>query len=358
MTQAVSARGPLPPLWLPFAAAIPLALCLLLLTLPVLGHGAATVARTLYVFTFVVWVVPLTALQRWLYRRGMSTIATAVVLLVATLGMTLAARALNLAVQVVFYGAPSPEWLSLFRGIEGAWLTLVAYCATHAVVIYAFALQREQVFHSQTRALARDAELAALRYQLQPHFLFNTLNAVSSLVAENRGGEAREMLARLADFLRSTLEQGDVQEVSVAEELAVTETYLEIEQARFGERLRVKWQIGAGVLGARVPYLLLQPLIENAVRHGIAVRRGNGRIEVKVWADQDRLRVHLCNDLPTPGDVSAAGDTRRTGLGLDNVRKRLAHLHPAAHELQAGVERDGRFHVRLSLPLCLPEART
>ncbi len=355
MTQAFDYRPALPPFWLPIAAAIPLVLCLVLLALPSLGHGVATAARTLYVFAFMVWVVPLTALQRQLYRRGASAVITVATLLVATFAMTLAARATSLLLQgAASDGGHQIAWsLLLFRGIEGAWLSLIAYCAIHAVVAHSVALRRERAFHDEARALARDAELAALRYQLQPHFLFNTLNAISSLVAEQRGPEARDMLARLADFLRLTLESGRCHKVSLAEELAVTENYLDIERARFGDRLRVRWNLGTGVLGARVPYLLLQPLVENAIRHGIAPRRDAGQVEITVNCERGELRIRLSNDLPAPRD-RISDDPTREAVGLANVRKRLAHLYGDAFGLEHGIGDDGRFHVQLTLPLCGP----
>ncbi|MEI2456778.1 MULTISPECIES: sensor histidine kinase [Lysobacter] len=341
-----------PPFWLPLLATLPLAACLLLSVLPILGHGPASVSRSMYLWAFALWLLPLTALQRAL-RRRCSLAATAAVLLPATFLMAWTSRWLLLLPPLLARGSlpPSFDWTSTLRGLEGAWLSLVAACAIHAVVAYAAQLRRERERSAQARALARDAELTALRYQLQPHFLFNTLNAVSALIGEGQAGQAQRMLVRLSEFLRATLDGERGHEVSLAEELALTEAYLEVEQARLGERLRLGWKIGAGVLPAPVPYLLLQPLVENAIRHGIARRTQPGRIDLDIAADGDMLRIDIANDPATapPGDT---GPVRAGGaIGLRNVRERLQALYPQRHVFQAGLDGDGRYRVRLRLPL-------
>lgn len=343
--------------WLPVLAGLPLGACLLLMALPILGHGSATLSRTLYLSAFVLWLLPLTALQRWLWRRGMPVWRIALVLLVVTYAMALTTRLLSVAAQALASGSLvrllTPGVVDvplLFRGLEGAWLVLVAYCAIHAVVTYYAALRQEQADHLEARALARDAELRALRYQLQPHFLFNTLNAVSALVAEGHSVEARQMLARLGDFLRTVLEARPSHEVTLAEEIAMTEAYLEVEKARLGQRLQMTWQIGDGVLRAHVPHLLLQPLVENAIRHGIAPRRAPGRLDIRISHESERLLIRICNDLPEADNMRPQQDAMRDAVGLQNVRDRLARIYPGDAALYASVG-DGRYEVRLYLPL-------
>lgn len=341
-----------PPFWLPVLAAMPLAASLLLSALPVLGHGPASVSRSMYLWGFALWLLPLTALQRALRRRWSLPVAAAVLLPAAFL-MAWASRWLLLLPPLLARGSLPPrfDWTATLRGLEGTWLSLVAACAIHAVVAYAVQLRRERERLAQARALARDAELTALRYQLQPHFLFNTLNAVSALIGEGQAGQAQRMLARLSEFLRATLDGERGHEVSLAEELALTEAYLEIEQARLGQRLQLRRRIGAGVLSARVPYLLLQPLVENAVRHGIARRTAPGQIDLDIGADGDALRIEIANDPAT----AAAGDAEPVpaggAIGLRNVRERLQALYPQRHAFEAGADADGRYRVRLRLPL-------
>jgi two-component system, LytTR family, sensor histidine kinase AlgZ len=348
-----------PPFWVPLLAGLPLGVCLLVMALPIMGHGAATASRALYLLAFVLWIVPLTALQRELWRRGAAGWAMAFVLLAATYAMALATRALYMGMQLAMSGelATDLDWSLVFRGLEGPWLTLIAYCAIHAVVAFYVELQHEQARHLQAQALARDAELRALRYQLQPHFLFNTLNAISALVVEGRSREARQMLARLGDFLRATLDGAHGHEVSLADELALTEAYLEIEKARLGERLQLKWQIGPDLLRMRVPYLLLQPLVENAIRHGIAPRSSPGRLAIRVTGEAGELRVEVSNDLAaSEGEYLSETSTRdaesRSGaVGLRNIGERLAKLYPGAHAMHAGVQANGCYRVVLQLPL-------
>lgn len=350
-------RRAAPPFWLPLLAGLPLGVCLLVMALPIMGYGAATASRALYLLAFVLWIVPLTALQRALWRSGTARWTMALVLLAATYAMALATRAMFLGQQVATSGRPATDfdWSLVFRGIEGPWLTLIAFCAIHAVMAVYVELQHEQARHLQAQALARDAELRALRYQLQPHFLFNTLNAISALVAEGRTRESQKMLARLGDFLRATLDGAHGNVVSLADELALTEAYLEIEKARLGERLRLTWQIGPDLLRVRVPYLLLQPLVENAIRHGIALRSSPGQLTIRVTDDDRKLRVEVSNDLPLGEDrecLVTPGHERRSGaVGLSNIGERLVKLYPGTHTMDAGLRTDGCFRVVLHLPL-------
>lgn len=361
MTASTAGPSPLPrtepPLWLPLLAGLPLGLGLLLMAVPLLDHGAASVSRTLYLLALALWMLPLTALQRSLWRRGLAGWAMAAVLLPATYAMVLSTKALSVVTLAWSQGASLQafNWWLVFRGLEGAWLALIAYCAIHAVSVYYAELQRAQARQLRSQALLRDAELRALRYQLQPHFLHNTLNAISSLVAEGRNREAQRMLACLGDFLRATLDGAHGHEVALADELALTEAYLDIEKARLGARLLVKWELGPGLLTAQVPYLLLQPLVENAIRHGIAARTAPGRLDIHISEEAGRLRVQVSNDLcaeqsPGPGDDRVA---RAEPVGLGNISARLGNLYPGDHRLSAGIAVDGRYRVDLSFPLRL-----
>ena len=338
-----------PSFWLPVLAALPLVAVMLVMALPLLGHGAATVSRTLYLWAFLIWLLPLTWLQRALWRRGLPAWKLALWLVAATYLMVLATRVLAMVLQSHLAGleATVVPWSLAWRGLEGPWLALVAYCALHAGVAYYAALANEQARVREARALTRDAELRALRYQLQPHFLFNSLNAISTLVGEGRSREAQQMLARLADFLRTTLEGSPGHEVSLADELSVTEAYLQIEKARLGDRLQLHWDIGPGVLDARVPSLLLQPLVENALRHGIAARTQAGRLDIGIHALGDSLTIRIANDLPDHAGVVAGP----AGVGLGNLRERLALIHPGRYTLQAGVSAERRFEVEMGFPL-------
>lgn len=338
-----------PPPWrVAWLAAVPVALCLLVMALPTIGHSHALAYRMLYLVANALWVPALVMMQRWLWRNSVALWTSMLALLAATYVMSVANSALGVVLALVMgWKIPMPfQWWQLLSGLDGCWLALIAFCAAHALVGHYGALKEEQRRLGEAELAAREAELRALRYQLHPHFLFNALNGVSSLVAEKRDDEARMMLTQLGAFLRATLD-GRSHEVPLAEELALTETYLSIEQARLGERLQLRWNIGAGVLDAAVPALLLQPLVENAIRHGIARRSVPGRIEIGIEARDERLYLQVCNDgVEAPEPDSREGDA----LGQSNVRERLARLYPDRYRFSAGNTASG-YEVAIEIPL-------
>ncbi|WP_190285608.1 sensor histidine kinase [Montanilutibacter psychrotolerans] len=341
-----------PPFWLPLLAGMPIGLCLMVMALPTIGHGNGFEARVFYLVAFLAWTAPLTAIQRALWERHTSWWVLAPTLLAISYVMSLINNVLGFTRSLLDGRDEWSDfrWAEMFEGLEGCWLALIAFCAIHAVIAHYAELKHEQTRRVAATALAREAELRALRYQLQPHFLFNTLNAISALVADGRGGEARHMIARLADFLRATLDGTQGHEVGLADEIALTETYLEIEKARLGDRLRLKWNIGPDVMTARVPYLLLQPLVENAIRHGIARRSEPGRLEIALQRQGDRLQLRVRNDgVGSPGNDGAATRASAASVGLRNVSERLERLYPGDHSLDARALDDGGFEVRMSI---------
>ena len=176
----------------------------------------------------------------------------------------------------------------------------------------------------RAESLAHQARLQALRYQLNPHFLFNTLNAISTLVVDRRNAEAGKMIARLSDFLRLTLDRPDVEEVPLSDEIEFVRRYLEIEQVRFGDRLSVKIKVDDDAWSARVPTLLLQPLVENAIRHGVAPREEGGTVMIHAAALDGRLHLAIADDGP---GMNGNGNGSGNGIGLTNTRERLRQLY-------------------------------
>ncbi len=333
--------------WLPWLAGAPLVLCMTVMALPEIGREHALAFRGMFALAYLLWTLPLVVVQRALQRRVPWPL-TVFVLLVLTYLMSIANNALALLLAVHWGGVPAFDWHLLFGGLDGCWLALIAFCAIHAVVDRYQALEAERAHVRDALALARDAELRALRYQLHPHFLFNTLNAISTLIAEQRGTDANRMLTRLADLLRSTLERGEVNEISLAEELALTGHYLDIEKTRLGERLALELRVGADLLQATVPALLLQPLVENAIRHGIALRTAGGRLELQVERVGERLQVRLHNN----GVAASAGAEAksRPAIGLQNVRERLVRLYGSAHEFDFVLAENGDCTVQIAMP--------
>jgi len=198
---------------------------------------------------------------------------------------------------------------------------------------------------SRLEARLASAELEVLKMQLHPHFLFNTLHAISALM--HRDVEAADrMLVRLGDLLRIAMEDVGAQEVTLRHEMEFLERYLEIQQIRFGDRLRMRIDVPVDTLDARVPALVLQPLVENAIRHAIAPRSGGGTLEIVAARDGDRLRLEVRDD----GPGLPAGGPPRTGVGLANTRARLDQLHGAAHTFAMENRGGGGLTVTLSVP--------
>ena len=199
---------------------------------------------------------------------------------------------------------------------------------------------------SQLEAQLAQAHLAALKSQLQPHFLFNTLNAISALVRD-APRDAERMIARLSDLLRMTLENVGVEEVPLRDELEFVHKYLEIEQTRFGERLVFRENIDPCTLDVMVPTLVLQPLVENAVRHGVAAQSTPCTIEITATRTGESLRLHVRDSGPGP----SAGNDERHGIGLANTQARLQHLYGDRHRFEMNNGDDGGCVVRIVIPL-------
>ncbi len=224
----------------------------------------------------------------------------------------------------------------------------------HAVA-YHHSFRQGELRKSQLESQLARARLEALRSQLQPHFLFNTLNSISSLMMTDTRAADR-MMALLSDLLRKSLASDASQLVSLAEELLFVDTYLAIETIRFEERLQVVRDIPVETLDAQVPYLLLQPLIENAVRHGVARICSVGRI--RIAARRTARGLELCIADNGPGMTETAGPASRGGLGLRMTEERLRNLYGEAYELQIRVSDEGGADVRLLIPFASPVAHS
>jgi hypothetical protein len=206
------------------------------------------------------------------------------------------------------------------------------------------AAERQQL---ELEVLTRDAELRALRAQVDPHFLYNSLNSISALTTTDPAG-ARRMCLLLGDFMRNTLQVSGQNRIPITEELALADAFLSIEQVRFGSRLRVVREIDERAARCEVPPLLLQPLIENAIGHGIAGLVDGGTIRLSIARRDGRVSILVEN----PRDPDAA-PARRGGVGLTNVRRRLAVTYPDEARFDASSDHDG-FRVEIDLP-CLGE---
>lgn len=265
-----------------------------------------------------------------------------------------AAVVLSLArVVVVVEVSRQVEWLAERPYDRQFWGQFHEYILFYALLLgiahtYGRYRERERAAERLAAGLT-EARLQALKMQLQPHFLFNTLHAISALIpAEAK--PARRMVARLGDLLRIALDHEETQEVTLREELAFLQPYLEIEQARLEDRLTVIMEIAPETLDARVPHLVLQPLVENAIRHGIAPRLEPGRVEISATSGADDRFLHLEVRDDGPGVVRDNQARTRKGVGLANIQSRLEQLYDGEHRLELENHPEGGVVVRISLP--------
>jgi two-component system, LytTR family, sensor kinase len=236
------------------------------------------------------------------------------------------------------------------------------------VILYSLILLVDHVLDSQ-RKLARqqtetarldeqlsNAQLNALRRQIEPHFLFNTLNAIGGLVREKRNDAAVNMIAGLSDFLRRVVEDSDRQQVPLEEELEFTQKYLDIQKARFADRLKFSVDVPDDLLPAQVPSLILQPMVENAVKHGIAKRVHGGAIRITASRTNGTLTLRVYNDGPS---LPAGWEKSQSGIGILNVRTRLQSLYGDAFELSMRDQQPGGVEASVSVPfVALASAKT
>jgi len=230
-----------------------------------------------------------------------------------------------------------------FLFAAGVLLFLLAL-AVHYVLLALEAAQEAERGRLELEVLTRDAELRALRAQIDPHFLYNSLNSISAMTSVDPAG-ARRMCLMLGDFLRNTLDVGARPWIPLSDELALAEAFLGIEQVRFGRRLRVARRVDETAAPCRVPPLLLQPLVENAVTHGVARLLDGGVIELDVSRANGRLTIAIGN----PCDPDDPSPARPRGVGLENVRRRLETIYRGAARLEVRAQPE-HFLVQVELP--------
>jgi sensor histidine kinase YesM len=214
--------------------------------------------------------------------------------------------------------------------------------------------RERQLAASQLETQLAQADLQALKMQLHPHFLFNALHTIGSLVRTDDRETAVRVVAGLGDLLRRLLEDASQQEVPLREELEFIRNYLDIEQVRFRDRLKVTIEAEPEVLDAKVPHLILQPLVENAIRHGIAPYMWAGHLLVTARRFEDRVQILVRDD--GPGAGNGEGETTRPGIGLTNTRNRLTRLYGNDYELDVSNAPDGGLEARIAIPFRLAAA--
>ena len=256
------------------------------------------------------------------------------------------------AVRALLWGTPPLGWFTALQRLHLTnldWLLM-----TYTTVVgftYAIGYHREArdraVHEAQLQANLMEARLKTLEAELHPHFLFNTLHAISTLVHTNPDSADR-MISRLSDLLRLTFDRSGAARVPLQEELEFLQKYLEIEQTRFQDRLSVQYDIDPATLDAEVPRLILQPIVENAIKHGVSPRSGPGLVRIASKTDAEHLWLEVRDN-----GVGLSGSARtqfRSGVGLANTRDRLECLYGEAQKLEFS-EGEGGLTVRIALPL-------
>jgi LytS/YehU family sensor histidine kinase len=231
----------------------------------------------------------------------------------------------------------------------------LSYSVVYGAILLAGSMldSRERLANEQTETARLNeqlsmAQLNALRRQIEPHFLFNTLNAIAALVRDKRNDSAVSMIAGLSDFLRRVVQDSDRQQVPLREELEFTRKYLDIQKVRFAERLQFSVNVPGELFSAQVPSLILQPMVENAVKHGIAKRVQGGSIRIAGFRSNGRLTLTVYNDGPS---LPAGWDKTNSGIGISNVRTRLQSLYGSAFDLSLQNREPGGVEVSVSVPL-------
>lgn len=248
--------------------------------------------------------------------------------------------------------APEPGewnlWLGALGGGINAAMVLVAWAALYFGIKHYEQMEAERRHVLAMEASARDAQLRALRYQVQPHFLFNTLNAISTLVVEGNTSAATGMISRLADFFRATLDE-DEHQATLEQEIHLTEQYLAIEKTRLGDRLSVQIEVAPAALDVPVPRMLLQPLAENAIRHCIAPRQTGGTLRIAVKRENDRVRLAIADS--GNGTTSPRGyDKWRSGIGLANTEERLRQTYADDYLFHVQPSNLGGWEILIDIP--------
>jgi two-component system, LytTR family, sensor kinase len=300
-----------------------------------------------------VLTIPLRYIYRALFGKSLRMVVFTV--LIACYIIALALRIIiNYSYKLLVQ--PDSQFRTMFEFFGGAvsmTFLLVCWSAIYFGVKYYESLQRQREAALRSATLAQEAQLKMLRYQLNPHFLFNTLNAISTLILDNQNRTANHAVTRLSDFLRYTLDQDPMKKVTLRQEIEALDLYMNTERLRFGGRLRLEYAVEEPALDALVPSLLLQPLIENAVKYAITPREEGGSIRIEGRTRGAMLELTVIDDGPGLRDGNALIEGR--GVGLRNTRERLAVLYSEKHRFAVLNSHPG---VRIEIGFPLEKAAT
>ena len=294
----------------------------------------------------------LTLLMASLYRRLI--IMRAIWTVIISLGTVMLASAAFSFIETWSYATflrpdAKPAGVEYLGAIILDFSLLAAWSALYYGINYYLLLEEEIDQRSRLESQASSAQLAMLRYQLNPHFLFNTLNSISTLVLLRQTERANAMLSRLASFLRYTLVNEPTAKVTLVQEVETLKLYLEIEKMRFEDRLRPHFKIDPDTIGARLPSLLLQPLIENAIKYAVTPAEHGADIWITAHREGRAVRIEVADSGPGPSGTPI--DAQSTGVGLANIQDRLAQAYGPAHGYSTRANEHGGFSVIVEIPL-------
>jgi len=244
-------------------------------------------------------------------------------------------------------GWPIMHWYEYLGGAMSSTYLMACWMGLYFGVRYYESLQTEREATLRSATLAQEAQFKMLRYQLNPHFLFNTLNAISTLILDNRNSTANSAVTGLSEFLRYTLDQDPMKKVTVAQEMDALNLYLNIEKMRFGERLTLEFAIDATASTMLMPSLLLQPMIENAIKYAVTPREQGGKIRIGAHVTGGTLQLEVADD--GPGLVDTSRVTNGRGVGIRNTRERLQVLYGERGTVTVSNTEPG-LRVSLTLP--------
>ena len=269
--------------------------------------------------------VPMRLVYRQLWSQ--TPVRLLVGMIVTCYGLALGWRLLQ---NTVYWDWVKDGWrpehfFDFIGGVMGSFYILLCWSGLYFGIKYYQQLQMQTEQTLKATAAAHQAQLKMLRYQLNPHFLFNTLNAISTLVLDGANETANKAVTRLSDFLRYTLDNDPMSRVTLGSELAALDLYLEIEKVRFGDRLIIEKSIEASAQKALVPSLILQPLIENAIKYAISPSEEGGSLSIAARVQRGTLVMQLADT--GPGLGNGAVDSKSSGVGLKNTRERLQQLY-------------------------------
>lgn len=266
----------------------------------------------------------------------------------ATLGLVFNIIKLSFYKMVVY----QQRWNEAWDMLEfGGWLlfslsTMFVWTSIYFIMLYNTKLQREHEMLLRAQTAAKDAQLQMLRYQLNPHFMFNTMNAISTLIYKNENDTANEMLDKLCEFFRYSLDKNDKSKTTLQKELELTELYLSIEKVRFGKRLNVDIDVCKTVLACQVPSMLLQPLVENSIKYAIELRKAGGKICISAKQVADRLLIQVADN----GQESQGKVSDGFGIGLSNTKARLSAMFNGDYQVNITDADEGGTLVSISIP--------